>query len=63
MANCEAEFSEQGTSRYNLEKTLLAYFQDFLQELEGDGKTLHACRLESMFFWWKQKAVWSLDGK
>ncbi|KAI3358298.1 hypothetical protein L3Q82_014675, partial [Scortum barcoo] len=39
MASCKPDFSEQGTSRHNLEQSLLNCFQDFLQELEDNGKT------------------------
>ncbi|KAI3352149.1 hypothetical protein L3Q82_020960 [Scortum barcoo] len=38
MASCKPDFSEQGTSRHNLEQSLLNCFQDFLQELEDNGK-------------------------
>nr|XP_055023954.1 uncharacterized protein LOC129414078 isoform X1 [Misgurnus anguillicaudatus] len=36
MASCKPDFSEKGTSRHNLEQSILNYFQDFLQELEDD---------------------------
>lgn len=39
MASCKPDFSEQGTSRHNLEQSLLNCLQDFLQELEDNGKT------------------------
>ncbi|XP_073679691.1 G2/M phase-specific E3 ubiquitin-protein ligase-like [Garra rufa] len=34
MASCKPDLSEKGTSRHNLEQSILNYFQDFLQELE-----------------------------
>uniref|UniRef100_A0A3Q3INX8 HECT domain-containing protein n=1 Tax=Monopterus albus TaxID=43700 RepID=A0A3Q3INX8_MONAL len=48
--SCKPDFSEQGTTRHNLEQSLLNCFQDFLQELEDNGK-MHVHLIPSVLQW------------
>lgn len=38
MASCQPSYSDEGTSKRTLEQDIINHFQDYLQELEDDGK-------------------------
>uniref|UniRef100_A0A3P9J2K7 HECT domain-containing protein n=1 Tax=Oryzias latipes TaxID=8090 RepID=A0A3P9J2K7_ORYLA len=51
MMNCEAQFSERGTSREKSERRILTFLQDFCQEIEISGKEPEALGIQEVLQW------------